>query len=1118
MKTSVETTPRRGMLLLLTLLMLALFLGVGAMLLTIAARARTAARAYAAAAQDSLINDASVRRALDEALMAALRGSSSGTNGSVLASGPFFENILADKYGYSATTIGTGLSNTAGPLLSINISPLPSSGTTPNTASRLNGRVLTIKPDPGDGDIASFRILGAFDNGSSGATCFLASLPTNAAKRLPAATKSYPVIINGREFTPSSLSSFNEAFDAYRDDTDGYLAQPVISKGQVDYFSRASFIGEVPLEDEDATSPTFSFSLPGVVDNDNDGVSDGVWISSTPITTSPSSPFIGGAVIPDRPSPLGGTLRHQVSYLILDLDGRININASGMASPAAGSYSLPPGSNSPPSIPLGMGFGPADIDVSLLFPATVPPPSGTSAFTGSGTSSPTGIWPPLLLGGLPNNIGDGFPSVDQWRRPPLAGSIHGRYGPNGFPGNNSDDLDGYQLTSVSASTGYATWASGPNTVADLQGRLKVYMTGNSSTPTLNFFSPATAAGGLNDPYETRLDETAPRSGSPRRGNVQAAAANDDSPFTLAEFERILRSNDVDATQLPQRLAAGISDYAQRARMTITTDSWDTPAITGSAAAQIETYIAGFPVHQNPNVWSGSNAVFSPDVAAGLRFNINRPVSSDAERQEYCKGLYTLAVAMSADKDLAAQWAVNALDFRDSDSVFTRFSYDKILSGSSGWQAPASPPNEVWGMERPELLIKSITNNSNTGKLDITLVHPYRESLMTTGTSASVRVELIDDSLTTPGAPPNTLVMTSTSTIWQLTLDGAAPSPVALTSATVAPGASLTNSTLTPGSATRVFLQRLADPSKAMNSATNPYVTVDSVAIPDLGKTTTPPSPQWVHWPNRPFISNAELALVPSDKQLTTSATSSLALAPSTRFILDATYVPSRFAGNATTVPGLSAVGLDRVAAQQLSKWREPGKVNVNTLVLAAMPSDNSNTDNVGWTVLMGGTNVQNVFAGKPRTRTRRADPGGPGQPATPATPGAKGKPPYPAQSTAHLLSGTVPASGSSGTAPALGLPPDVMYSEPGNFANADGSALNPFFTRSQAIRLASTATVRSQVFAIWITVKITDDSTTPHTSVTKRLFAIVDRSIPVGYRAGQDLNISDCIKVKRYLD
>ena len=82
----------------------------------------------------------------------------------------------------------------------------------------------------------------------------------------------------------------------------------------------------------------------------------------------------------------------------------------------------------------------------------------------------------------------------------------------------------------------------------------------------------------------------------------------------------------------------------------------------------------------------------------------------------------------------------------------------------------------------------------------------------------------------------------------------------------------------------------------------------------------------------------------------------------------------------------------------------------------------------------------------------------------------------------------------------------------------DPRGLNPFLAAGQPIRLANTATVRSNVFAVWVSVRITDDSPNAPPPVTKRLFAIVDRSIPVGYVAGQDWNVRDCIRLKRYVD
>jgi hypothetical protein len=48
-----------------------------------------------------------------------------------------------------------------------------------------------------------------------------------------------------------------------------------------------------------------------------------------------------------------------------------------------------------------------------------------------------------------------------------------------------------------------------------------------------------------------------------------------------------------------------------------------------------------------------------------------------------------------------------------------------------------------------------------------------------------------------------------------------------------------------------------------------------------------------------------------------------------------------------------------------------------------------------------------------------------------------------------------------------------------------------------ANRLANVATVRSHVFAVWITLEVTDTSSHADPPSYHRLFAIVDRSIPL---------------------
>ena len=85
--------------------------------------------------------------------------------------------------------------------------------------------------------------------------------------------------------------------------------------------------------------------------------------------------------------------------------------------------------------------------------------------------------------------------------------------------------------------------------------------------------------------------------------------------------------------------------------------------------------------------------------------------------------------------------------------------------------------------------------------------------------------------------------------------------------------------------------------------------------------------------------------------------------------------------------------------------------------------------------------------------------------------------------------------------------------------NAAGGGLDVLaFNRDLANRLASVATVRSNVFAVWITIEVTDSSPTAGSPTCHRLFAIVDRSIPVDYEAGENTDVRQTIRLKRFLN
>ena len=715
---------------------------------------------------------------------------------------------------------------------------------------------------------------------------------------------------------------------------------------------------------------------------------------------------------------------------------------------------------------------------------------------------------------------------------------------------------------------------------------------------------------------------------PRRP-APAAGANDDSPFTLAELERILRPGDADAAQLPQRLAAALEDAAQRSRTMITTDSWDTPALTGAAAFQIENAMAGLS-YSGTGSWGSSTAsggnILPAEVAAGLRFNINRPVRAGtdsqalSEQHEYCKDLYTLVVALSGGAGAvtatqaaqAAQWAANVLDFRDEDSRMTGFEYDTNLS--NGWNVDGlltttadSDRAVVWGAERPEFVITETVayqnasggfgGGSGTNQLLVNLHRPARTAVILSVSGTARSIEQPNPALgsgsmalgqligTTPiwqlrylptqavhfhqvtaatGTVTQFLISGSTSTIVSSTTTvignvttAASPVPengylcvrtatsglctMSVTAHTA--GASFVLGTSTNTTTGTVTLERLADPGRA-NAQDNPYVPVDRALVRKImnpanaaairkGVRVGPTAGEqlaafwrqnwteiasstlgtyvsgsnlvsWFHWPNRPFVSQAELALVASgtspnrfstDQILADYGFPTLSLATSTaaitvpigltgaatsgtttlgHLILEATHVPTRFAGNAATVTGttLEPLGFSEPGHNTLPKWREPGRVNVNTIVSGTGP-----TDAIVWAALAGTASGTNPFS--------------------------TGTTSNPARSIGQLL-----ALDNSGTS---------QLRMTGTSAT-DPRGRNPFLAASLPIRLANTATVRSNVFAVWVTVRITDDSPNAPPPVTKRVFAIVDRSIPVGYVAGQDWNVRDCIRLKRYLD
>ena len=239
------------------------------------------------------------------------------------------------------------------------------------------------------------------------------------------------------------------------------------------------------------------------------------------------------------------------------------------------------------------------------------------------------------------------------------------------------------------------------------------------------------------------------------------------------------------------------------------------------------------------------------------------------------------------------------------------------------------------------------------------------------------------------------------------------------------------------------------------------------------------------WPNRPFVSSAELLLVPRLHQLgllqnytmptvTNQDTVGIPVAPDLLF--DAVHVPTRFAGihRTGTGNGPPMAGI-YTTANQISSFHEPGRVNLNTI---------------------SGSDVWNaVVAGQLPV---------PVQPfSTWSTLIMSGKP---AQSMAHLLA-------LSGTGSGYGV---IVQSDTVAILQTSGS-LNPLHSIDTATRLANTTTPRSNVFAVWITLR-ESTANDPDSVKYRRAFYIIDRSIPVGYEEGRDHNVRDCIRLRRIIE
>ena len=307
---------------------------------------------------------------------------------------------------------------------------------------------------------------------------------------------------------------------------------------------------------------------PWDVDNDNDGIRDSVWVDF-------------GAPVMEGPD--GKLVKPLAAVLVLDMDGRLNVNAHSTVEmakdPVDRPLSITLAGTTSDTLPRGEGYGPADIYLGAVL-------EDLDDTTTNLQDTPIKRLFGIASSSLQENLG--------------------RHGSNLKPGSGntirSDTL------SVIKTQGLPTNARGYVDETNMQ-------LGEYATPP-NYSSRYTV--GLNDLGQPTYDSYAYRYqtetvdpvqfdvSSPYQANLSLNASRagginaSDGMYSVAEFERFLRAFDSDASMLPSRLWRVADDFSTsnatdnglpvdtdelgQWRTLLTTDSFDmpTPSVTTPA--------------------------------------------------------------------------------------------------------------------------------------------------------------------------------------------------------------------------------------------------------------------------------------------------------------------------------------------------------------------------------------------------------------------------------------------------------------------------------------------------------------------------------------------------------
>jgi len=478
------------------------------------------------------------------------------------------------------------------------------------------------------------------------------------------------------------------------------------------------------------------------VDNDGDSITDSVWVD------------LG---FPPRATTDGRLYKPLFAILCTDLDGRLNVNAHGSVEQTQASYYSATDTTADtldssafaggPSTALeatpltsatlarGQGFGPADINLRPLFrdrsdDAIVHNTQYQRLLCGLSSESLNGRYGEVTETS-PRSGATGavcYPFVNKFFDHPASFANTNAYGiyrsPSDMRGILSVGLDLYGQPLYAMMSG--TWGNlaidnpyrinltqttsvdAPFSLIELERFLRPFDVDSSSRPNrlarLTFTDLSKTDISNSCLYQRRHEFTTDSWDLPCpniAGIPDLRSKCGDKP--PEHLRRLLLTNpDYARALLPPELRAGLRMNLNRRFGNGSDDNGDgviddpDELLTDAASAETMSYKTA----------GGGNVTTKLD-----QDNDETKGATIDPRQLYARHLYVLMLSLidrsyvdtitgspNATAKLVAQWAVNVVDFRDADSIMTRFAYD--TNPFDGW----SPTEVVWGCERPELLI------------------------------------------------------------------------------------------------------------------------------------------------------------------------------------------------------------------------------------------------------------------------------------------------------------------------------------------------------------------------------------------------------------------------------